>query len=124
MAFVSDASDLILRDTNGHQDVCTLRNLASGVTRRVSVSSSGDQARDSSFRLSISADGNYVVYGSAASNLVSGDTNRIYDVSSGIAEQAQPTQSTSKLNTGGETVKSKWNVPTSLEADPWLTSTS
>jgi len=47
---------------------------------RVSVSTAGDQANNGSFRPSISADGRFVAFASAASNLVAGDTNAVADI--------------------------------------------
>jgi Tol biopolymer transport system component len=49
-------------------------------TTRISVSSSGAQATNNSFRPSLSADGRYVVFDSTAPNLVAGDTNAAADV--------------------------------------------
>src|SRR3712207_8719184 len=48
-------------------------------TRRVSVDSRGRQADSDSFTPEISADGRFVAFGSNASNLVPGDTNRYCD---------------------------------------------
>ncbi|MBU4457101.1 MAG: hypothetical protein KKA65_06395, partial [Nanoarchaeota archaeon] len=54
---------------------------AAGITTRVSVASDGGQGNgDSSWGVSISADGRYVAFKSNASNLVSGDTNDANDV--------------------------------------------
>ncbi|MHB8086324.1 MAG: TolB family protein, partial [Dehalococcoidia bacterium] len=47
---------------------------------RVSIASDGAQGNDVSFISSISADGRYVAFASAASNLVPGDTNGVPDV--------------------------------------------
>lgn len=52
-------------------------------TTRVSVASNGAQANQNSFNSSnsaMSADGRFVVFTSYASNLVSGDTNQVFDV--------------------------------------------
>jgi Tol biopolymer transport system component len=49
-------------------------------TERVSVSSTGTEAGDGSFAPDISPDGRFVVFGSAASNLVEGDTNGQADI--------------------------------------------
>ncbi len=49
-------------------------------TIRVSVSSSGQQGNDGSYRPSISADGRYVAFVSEARDLVSGDTNGHTDI--------------------------------------------
>jgi Tol biopolymer transport system component len=52
----------------------------SGVTERVSVTSVGEQGDSPSLQPAISADGRFVAFGSYASNLVPGDTNRSTDV--------------------------------------------
>jgi Tol biopolymer transport system component len=78
-AFYSDASNLVAGDTNGARDVF-VRDLQSGETTRVSVSSSGGEANGDSFAPAISSDGRFVAYASAASNLVDGDTNDANDV--------------------------------------------
>ena len=51
-----------------------------GKTSRVSVSSTGAQGNATSSRPTISADGRFVAFSSAASNLVSGDTNGKLDI--------------------------------------------
>jgi Tol biopolymer transport system component len=56
------------------------RAQSNGITERVSVSSSGEQGNDESRFSSISANGRYVAFVSIASNLVSGDTNGVWDV--------------------------------------------
>jgi Tol biopolymer transport system component len=86
VAFVSDASNLVAGDTN-HEcfdsndrvhyncgDVF-VRDRATEKTTRVSVSSGGTQANGASSEPSISADGRFVTFSSAASNLVAGDTS-------------------------------------------------
>jgi Tol biopolymer transport system component len=77
--FISRASNLVAGDTNGLADVF-IRDLRTGRTRRVSVSSTGEQANGESWTAAVSADGRYVVFDSEASNLVPGDTNRVSDV--------------------------------------------
>ena len=74
VAFCSSASDLVPGDTNGKSDVF-VRDLESGRTRRVSVSSAGVEANGSSCTASISGNGRYVAFESDASNLVAGDAN-------------------------------------------------
>ena len=49
-------------------------------TQRVSVSSAGAQSNGESYAPKISVDGRYIAFASAASNLVSGDTNASDDV--------------------------------------------
>ena len=74
VAFPSLASNLVAGDTNLVLDVF-VHDRQSGVTERVSVSSSGTQGNSDSFEAFISADGRYVGFTSWASNLVAGDTN-------------------------------------------------
>lgn len=74
VAFDSTASNLVPADSNGVSDVF-VRDRTTGTTMRVSVSSAGQQANAESYLPSISVDGRYVAFSSAASNLVSGDTN-------------------------------------------------
>ena len=79
VAFTSGASNLVAGDTNGRNDVF-VRDRSAAATRRVSVSSNQRQANNHSAEPQLSADGTYVAFRSAASNLVSGDTNRGEDV--------------------------------------------
>ncbi len=89
VAFTSDATTLASGDTNGTQDVF-LRDRdtdADGVydeasavsTKRMSVASSGTQANAGASSAAIGS-GRYVAFSSAASNLVSGDTNGTADI--------------------------------------------
>lgn len=80
VAFRSRASDLVPHDTNGAADVF-VRNMRTGVTRRVSVGPHGVQANGpSKYPPEVSANGRYVAFNSAANNLVRGDTNGRIDV--------------------------------------------
>jgi Tol biopolymer transport system component len=79
IAFVSSASNLVANDTNGTADVF-VRDMRNGVTRRMSVRTGGAAANAFSDAPDISADGRYVVFASAATNLVAGDTNGSVDV--------------------------------------------
>lgn len=79
VAFESDASNLVARDTNRWPDVF-VRDQVAGVTRRVSVSHTDRQARGFSEAPAISAGGRYVAFRSSAANLVAGDTNRAIDI--------------------------------------------
>jgi Tol biopolymer transport system component len=79
VAFLSRASNLVPGDTNGYYDVF-VHDRQTRTTERVSVDSAGTQGNSNSDRPSISADGRFVAFGSAASNLVPGDTNGQYDV--------------------------------------------
>ena len=79
VAFRSVATNLVSGDTNGVQDVF-LRDRQAGTTERVSIDSAGVQGNGDSSSPSISSDGRYVVFRSAATNLVSGDTSGWRDI--------------------------------------------
>ncbi|MCW5851107.1 MAG: PD40 domain-containing protein [Anaerolineae bacterium] len=85
VAFYSAASNLVANDTNGTWDVF-VRDRQQGITTRVSIASDGTQANGPSAggraggRVALAADGRYVAFASAASNLVANDTNTVWDV--------------------------------------------
>jgi hypothetical protein len=81
VAFQSYASNLVAGDTNGVQDVF-VRDRQLGTTELVSVTTGGAQgdADSGGWGVAISANGRYVVFTSAATNLVPGDTNGSVDV--------------------------------------------
>jgi Tol biopolymer transport system component len=79
VGFVTEASNLVSGDTNGVQDIF-VKNLGTGTTVRASTAADGSQANDVSFDVSLSDDGQTVVFSSSASNLVGSDTNKGYDV--------------------------------------------
>jgi Tol biopolymer transport system component len=79
VAFESWSSDLVPGDTNDMPDIF-VRDLQAGETRRVSVASDGTEADFYSFSPTISGDGHYVAFSSAAANLVEEDTNDAEDV--------------------------------------------
>jgi Tol biopolymer transport system component len=78
VAFTSDASNLVHRDTNDIGDVF-IRDRGASKTARVSVSSTRTQSNDYSYGPAINIDGKFVAFSSNASNLVSGDTNGVGD---------------------------------------------
>jgi len=79
VVFTSTGSNLVPGDDNGASDVF-VRDLATGKTARVSVSSSGLEANGASSAAAISSDGSVVSFASAATNLTSGDHNDVADV--------------------------------------------
>ncbi len=79
VSFRSLASNLVSGDTNNAWDIF-VRDRATGVTERVSVSSSGGQGTGTSRDPSLSADGRFVAFASTSANLVSGDTNGAQDI--------------------------------------------
>ncbi|HKN39146.1 MAG TPA: hypothetical protein VJ456_08570, partial [Acidimicrobiia bacterium] len=78
VAFASDATDLVPADTNQRTDIF-VRDRRLGTTTRVSLGPTGQADRASTLP-SISADGRYVAFQSAADNLVAGDTNSAPDI--------------------------------------------
>jgi len=79
VAFPSDATNLVRKDTNATTDVF-VRDRLTGTTERVSVSSSGGQSDGFSEGPALSADGRFVAFYSNASNLVPGDDSFSDDV--------------------------------------------
>jgi len=81
IVFASDATNLVSGDTNGTADIF-IRDLRkdTGVTRRVSISSTGEQANGQSLFPTISGLGQMIGYTSIASNLVPNDTNSTTDI--------------------------------------------
>src|SRR4029078_4328397 len=82
--FQSSATNLVPHDTNRLSDVF-VHDLRTGRTERVSVTSAGKQAgRDRTNNghdaPAISATVRSVAFHSADSNLVKGDTNRVFDI--------------------------------------------
>jgi Tol biopolymer transport system component len=79
VAFTSSASNLVPGDTNRRPDVF-LRDLVTGTTTRVSVTTAGRQAAGASTTPAISADGRVVSFASTAPQLVPHDRNGLPDV--------------------------------------------
>src|SRR5882672_9252426 len=115
VAFHSDASSLVANDTNATRDIF-VRDRQSGITQRVSVSSSGAQANARSDYPSISADGRFVAFESAASNLVAVDTNTSNDVFV-RDRQNGTTERVSVSSTGVQSAPSAYSSFASISAD-------
>lgn len=79
VAFTSLASNLVADDDNGVADVY-VKMLADGSVVRASSTAAGAPGNGASGEPSLSADGRYVAFASAASNLVAGDDNGRTDV--------------------------------------------
>ncbi len=95
VVFQSDATNLVSGDGNGATDVF-LRDVAAGATVRVSLDTLGGETDGSSSHPGISADGLHVGFESAATDLVSGDTNGqtdvfVYDTQSSTTERVSVT---------------------------------
>jgi hypothetical protein len=80
VAFHSTANNLVASDINNATDVF-VKDRQTGTTTRVSViPASTTGGNNSSTNANLSADGRYVVFQSAATNLVAGDTNNVQGV--------------------------------------------
>jgi Tol biopolymer transport system component len=87
VAFRSEASDLVVDDSNGWGDIF-LYDIETGTTRLVTTNASGGATNGGSSYPSISADGARIAYYSNATNLVVGDTNGKADVFLGSINRA------------------------------------
>ena len=79
VVFQSDAPNLVPGDTNGTTDVF-IKDIQTGAIRRVSTDALGAGGNAPSTSARISADGHFVTFESAATNLVPGDTNYHTDI--------------------------------------------
>jgi signal peptidase I len=79
VAFVSVASNFVPGNSNSQNDVF-VHDRQTGTTERVSVDSAGNQGNGPSAAPAISAEGRFVAFVSAASNLVPGDSNGADDI--------------------------------------------
>jgi len=80
VGYTSTATDLVLDDTNAQLDAF-LYDITLNETTRISVDSSGIESDGGSFTFkAMSNDGRYLVFESAATNLVVGDGNDIADI--------------------------------------------
>lgn len=115
VGFDSNASNLVLGDTNGYQD-CFVRDRQTRTTTRVSVSSSGAQGNYNSDSPQLSADGRFVVFESDASNMVSGDSNAQTDVFLRDLQSGQTTR-VSVSASGGQLNDFSWVGLSSISRD-------
>jgi len=85
-------------DSNGLCDIY-LRDLATGETLLMSLSSTGAAANGASSRASVAADGQVIAFSSTASNLVGGDANGLSDIF--VRDRAAGTTYRVSLTEGG-----------------------
>jgi Tol biopolymer transport system component len=78
VAFISVATNLVAGGTYGMN--IFVRDMQAGTTTLASVSSTGAHADRDCYWPRISPNGRYVAFTSAATNLVPGDTNGVYDI--------------------------------------------
>jgi Tol biopolymer transport system component len=79
VAFSSEASNLVPGDTNGASDIF-VHDRQTAMTTRASLGANGVQTNGRSTEPAISPGGRYVAFSSGATNLVSGDTNGLFDI--------------------------------------------
>lgn len=79
VVFTSSSANLVEGDTNSVSDVF-VRDRERRLTRRVTTGVVGQEADGASAGAGLSADGRYITFSSAASNLVAADTNACPDV--------------------------------------------
>ncbi|MDA1260072.1 MAG: hypothetical protein O3A20_05565 [Planctomycetota bacterium] len=79
IVFESAATDLVPNDNNGALDIF-IHDRLSGITQRISLSSTNQEGNGDSTHSQTSADGRYVTFQSMADNLVGGDNNAARDV--------------------------------------------
>ena len=80
VVFDSKANNLTTPSTTGNGTKIFIRDRLASATQLVSQSTSGVQANNGGTSPRISTDGRYVVFSSASTNLVSGDTNGKEDI--------------------------------------------
>jgi len=108
VAFSSDATNLDEGDDNNRTDIF-VRDRAAGTTTRVSKNAAGENANGPSQFASISGDGRFVVFQSAASNLVDDDTNGKTDIF--VVDRTDGSIRRASLTTGGEQADGDSNAP-------------
>ena len=79
LLFESAADNLVSGDTNSASDVF-VRDVVNGTTILISVNTNGVCGNGGSYNSTMTPDGRYVAFTSAATDLVAGDTNGIPDV--------------------------------------------
>lgn len=79
VAFATDSSDIVANDTNNAPDIF-VRDRKLGTTVRADLTSTGAQISTGAGGYKMSANGRYVVFPSASSTVVPGDTNSVSDL--------------------------------------------
>jgi sugar lactone lactonase YvrE len=114
IVFGSNATNLVPNDTNGVRDIF-LRDVVSGTTTRLSVSSFMEESNDRSTSAAVSADGRFAAFWSTATNLVPDDFNGsgdvfVREVEPGLTTVASVSSAGGAGNLGGAT-------PVSISSD-------
>ena len=78
IVFESDATTLVENDSNTVSDIF-IKDMTTGQVQRI-TSATGEQANSAAYYPTISANGRYVAFTTAATNLVSGNANALFDI--------------------------------------------
>jgi len=94
VGFTSAATDLVAGDTNGTTDAFVL-DRSTGIIERISLQTGGAESAGDSWTPVVSHDGRYVLYSSAAADMVANDTNGTRDIfrrdrATGLTERVLP----------------------------------
>lgn len=79
VAFSSSATNLVPDDNNGVEDIF-MKHIQTGAITRISLDGDGNEVDGGSYYPHLSADGRYVIFYSAATNLVPDDLNLTEDI--------------------------------------------
>ncbi len=123
VAFDSVASNLVPDDTNGRRDIF-VHDRETGQTTRASVSSEGLQGNSETLAFSLSGNGRYVAFESAASNLVPDDTNGrrdifVHDLQTGITRRVNISSSGAQANNSSENPSLSYDRYVAFESHAW-----
>lgn len=114
VVFLSRATNLVAGDTNGAGRDVYVRDRRIGTTSRVDVVQEEGGSGSFTGVGSISADGRYIVFQSAAANLVPGDTNNATDVF--VHDRRRDATTRVSIGPGGAQADSSSQIPT-ISAD-------
>lgn len=101
VVFASRSDDLVANDNNGVTDIF-LSDRLTGIVKRVSVASNGDESNGRSFNPVISTDGRFVAFESSATNLIPYDNNNLCDIFIRDLQGTGITERVSVASNGGE----------------------
>ena len=108
VAFESNATNLVAGDTNATMDIF-VRDRTAPSTERVSIATGGAQANAACDHPSISGDGRFVAFQSAATNLVPGDTNGAVDIF--VRDRVNATTERVSVSASGAQADAACNLP-------------
>ncbi len=113
VAFTSSAGTLVADDANLESDVF-VHDLTTGETTRVNLNTAGNELRDDSSHLSMSANGRFVVFVTGDSFVVADDTNESADVF--LLDRKKGVTTRLSVSSGGEQADGN-SYATALSAD-------